>query len=51
MKILVTGGAGLIGSALIRYRVSGTDNEVIKLEKDWLYVDGSYRLERLGSSA
>ena len=33
MKILVTGGAGFIGSALIRYLVSATDNEVINLDK------------------
>jgi dTDP-glucose 4,6-dehydratase len=33
MKILVTGGAGFIGSALIRYLVNDTDNEVINLDK------------------
>jgi len=33
MKILVTGGAGFIGSALIRYLVSDTDNEVVNLDK------------------
>ena len=33
MKILVTGGAGFIGSALIRYLISGTDNDVINLDK------------------
>ena len=33
MKILVTGGAGFIGSALIRYLVSDTDCEVINLDK------------------
>ena len=33
MKILVTGGAGFIGSALIRYLVSNTDCEIINLDK------------------
>ncbi|MCP4047177.1 MAG: dTDP-glucose 4,6-dehydratase [Gammaproteobacteria bacterium] len=33
MKILVTGGAGFIGSAVIRYLVSETDCEVINLDK------------------
>lgn len=33
MKILVTGGAGFIGSALIRYLVAETDHQVVNLDK------------------
>lgn len=33
MKILVTGGAGFIGSALIRYLVNDTEDEVVNLDK------------------
>jgi len=33
MKILVTGGAGFIGSALIRHLIENTDNDVINLDK------------------
>jgi dTDP-glucose 4,6-dehydratase len=33
MKILVTGGAGFIGSAVIRHIISDTDDEVVNVDK------------------
>ena len=33
MKILVTGGAGFIGSALIRHIINNTDHEVLNVDK------------------
>ena len=33
MRILVTGGAGFIGSALVRHLVSNTDHEVLNFDK------------------
>jgi dTDP-glucose 4,6-dehydratase len=33
MKILVTGGAGFIGSAVIRHIINSTDNEVLNIDK------------------
>ena len=33
MKIIVTGGAGFIGSAVIRHIISNTDDEVLNLDK------------------
>jgi len=33
MKIIVTGGAGFIGSALVRYLVNETEHEVLNLDK------------------
>lgn len=33
MKLLITGGAGFIGSAVIRYIINGTTDEVVNLDK------------------
>jgi len=33
MKILVTGGAGFIGSAVIRYIIDNTDSSVVNIDK------------------
>lgn len=33
MKILVTGGAGFIGSAVIRHIIFNTDDSVVNLDK------------------
>ena len=33
MNILVTGGAGFIGSAVIRYIIKNTDHQVLNIDK------------------
>ena len=33
MKILVTGGAGFIGSAFVRYLIETTDHHVLNIDK------------------
>ncbi|WP_122491278.1 NAD-dependent epimerase/dehydratase family protein, partial [Pseudomonas viridiflava] len=33
MRILVTGGAGFIGSALVRHLIQNTDHDVLNFDK------------------
>ena len=57
MKILVTGGAGFIGSAVVRHVVKNTSDSVVNVEKltyagnlDWCrrVQGGTSQRERLG---
>jgi dTDP-glucose 4,6-dehydratase len=50
MKILVTGGAGFIGSALVRYLIGHTDSVVINLDK-LTYAGNLASLDSVASSA
>ena len=45
MKILVTGGKGFIGSAVVRHLISNTDHEVVNVDKmTYAATEGSTRL-------
>ena len=49
MKILITGGAGLIGSALIRHIITSTQDSVINIDK-LTYAGNLQNLESISSS-
>lgn len=49
MKVLITGGAGFIGSALIRYLVNETDARIINVDK-LTYAATPEALDEVGSS-
>ena len=50
MKILVTGGAGFIGSALIRHIINNTDHRVLNIDK-LTYAGNLESLEEIKSSS
>ena len=44
MKILVTGGKGFIGSAVVRHLINDTDHEVVNVDKmTYAATEGSTR--------
>jgi dTDP-glucose 4,6-dehydratase len=47
-RIVVTGGAGFIGSALVRYLIDHTDHEVLNLDKV-TYAGNLHSLERVAA--
>ena len=57
MRILVTGGLGFIGSALIKYLISNTEHKVLNIDKETYAAmpealaqienDGNYRFEKI----
>ncbi|MCP4091220.1 MAG: dTDP-glucose 4,6-dehydratase [Gammaproteobacteria bacterium] len=50
MNILITGGAGFIGSAVIRYLISETDHKILNLDK-LTYAGNLESLESISSDA
>jgi len=49
MRILITGGAGFIGSALIRHLIDNTEHEVLNLDK-LTYAGNLESLQRIASN-
>ena len=49
MKIIVTGGAGFIGSAVIRHIINHTNNEVLNVDK-LTYAGNLQSLESIANS-
>ena len=49
MKIIVTGGAGFIGSAVIRHIINHTNNEVLNIDK-LTYAGNLESLESIADS-
>ena len=49
MKIIVTGGAGFIGSAVIRHIINHTNNEVLNVDK-LTYAGNLESLESIADS-
>ncbi|WP_369988568.1 dTDP-glucose 4,6-dehydratase [Pseudomonas xanthosomatis] len=49
MRILITGGAGFIGSALIRHLIDNTDHEVLNLDK-LTYAGNLESLQRIAGN-
>lgn len=49
MQLLVTGGAGFIGSALIRHIITKTDDSVVNVDK-LIYAGNFASLEEVESS-
>ena len=49
MKILITGGAGFIGSAMVRFLIEQTQNQVLNLDK-LTYAGNLISLEKIGAN-